>query len=251
MIAANTSTVRFLMKKGFATIRRVVKTPERWNRIVELAEEFDYTLPGKPDAKALQGFLNDMRERAPEQFSDLSLSVIKLMGRGEYIVQKANQKEGEGHFALAIHDYTHSTAPNRRFPDLVNQRMLKAAIEGSKPPYTEDELEEIAHRCSENEKAIDKLERSLNKSAIATVYFKHVGKSFESIVVGSAEKGTWVRLLHPEPPIEGKLVRGFQGLEVGNQCTVVLIKADPVHGFIDFERMGAKRKLRKSETPKK
>ncbi|HTD52786.1 MAG TPA: RNB domain-containing ribonuclease [Thermoanaerobaculia bacterium] len=235
MIAANGVTARFLQSKGLASLRRVVRSPERWQRIVAVAKEKGETLPGEPDSGALEAFLAKQRRVDPLRFPDLSLVIVKLMGAGEYVVERPGQP-AVGHFGLAVRDYTHSTAPNRRFPDLITQRLLKAAL-GAKPsPYADGELEELAVHCTEKEDDADKVERQVRKSAAALLLESRVGQRFDAVVTGASEKGTWVRIF--APPVEGKLVQGFQGLAVGQKLRVKLIGTDFERGFIDFARSG-------------
>jgi len=235
MIAANGVTARFLQSKGLASLRRVVRSPERWQRIVAVAKEKGESLPGEPDSGALEAFLAKQRQVDPLRFPDLSLVIVKLMGAGEYVVERPGQA-AVGHFGLAVRDYTHSTAPNRRFPDLITQRLLKAAL-GAKPsPYADGELEELAAHCTEKEDDADKVERQVRKSAAALLLESRVGQRFDAVVTGASEKGTWVRIF--APPVEGKLVQGFQGLAVGQKLRVKLIGTDFERGFIDFARSG-------------
>ena len=233
MVAANAVTAIYLAGKKFPSLRRVLRDPERWARIVELAAELKEQLPAAPDAVALEGFLTRRRNAAPEKFADLSLSVIKLIGRGEYALDLPGG-EAPGHFALAVRDYTHSTAPNRRFPDLITQRLLKAALASAPLPYTIPELTELAKHCTDQEDAATKVERQVNKSAAALLLSGKIGQLFDAIVTGAADKGTWVRLL--QPPTEGRLTLGFQGLKVGDSVHVKLIRTDVQRGFIDFAR---------------
>ena len=233
MIAANGVTARYLTSKDFPSLRRVVRVPKRWDRIIELAAERRSTLPKDPDAKALEQFLVSAKAADPLRFPDLSLSVIKLLGAGEYVVQLPGGSVG-GHFGLAVKDYAHSTAPNRRYPDLITQRLLKAAVAGRPRPYENGELEALATHCTEEEDAAKKVERQVTKSAAAILLESRIGEQFDAIVTGASDKGTWVRLLHP--PIEGRLERGFQGLDVGKQVHVKLIHTDVERGFIDFAR---------------
>jgi len=233
MIAANGVAARYLASKRFPSLRRVVRVPKRWDRIVELAAERGSTLPKEPDAKALEQFLISAKAADPLRFPDLSLSVIKLLGAGEYIVQLPGGSVA-GHFGLAVRDYAHSTAPNRRYPDLITQRLLKAAVVGSSLPYADDELAALARHCTEAEDASKKVERQVTKSAAAILLETRIGEKFDAIVTGASDKGTWVRLL--QPPIEGRLERGFQGLDVGKRVHVKLIHTDVERGFIDFAR---------------
>ncbi len=233
MIATNGVTARFLESKGFESLRRVVRSPERWQRIVEVAKEDGEQLPPEPDSKALEEFLARRRKADPLRFPDLSLVIVKLMGAGEYVVERPGGAP-VGHFGLAVRDYTHSTAPNRRFPDLITQRLLKAALAGTASPYPGDELEELARHCTEQEDDADKVERQVRKSAAALLLENRIGQRFDAIVTGASEKGTWVRI--PAPPVEGKLVHGSEGLEVGRKLRVKLISTDVDRGFIDFVR---------------
>jgi VacB/RNase II family 3'-5' exoribonuclease len=233
MIAANGVTARFLAGKKFSSLRRVVRSPERWQRIAEVAKEQGEHLPPEPDSKALSDFLARRRKADPDRFPDLSLVIVKLMGAGEYVVERPGGAVA-GHFGLAVKDYTHSTAPNRRFPDLVTQRLLKAALSGAGAPYGEGELEDLAVHCTEQEDNADKVERQVRKSAAALLLEKRVGERFDAVVTGVSDKGTWVRVF--DPPVEGKLVHGFEGLAVGKRLRVKLIATDVERGFIDFVR---------------
>ncbi|MBV9210821.1 MAG: RNB domain-containing ribonuclease [Acidobacteria bacterium] len=234
MVAANTSMAEFLEERGMPSLRRVVSTPARWPLIVKLARSHGATLPSEPDSRALADFLIKMRAAEPSNYADLSLSVLKMMGSGEYKVE-APGLEQDGHFGLAVHDYTHSTAPNRRYPDLVTQRCLKAVVSGDGQPYAREELEEIADRCNRMEDAARKVERTTAKAATAVLLGQHVGESFAGIVTGVKEKGTFVRLL--DTPAEGRIVEGFRGLEVGERVRVRLLSTEPERGFIDFARV--------------
>lgn len=233
MIAANGETARFLEKKKMPGLRRVVRSPERWERIVRLAEEHEYKLPTEPDSNALEEFLLLEKKKDPETFPDLSLSIIKLLGRGEYVAQEGDSHAAD-HFGLAVRDYTHSTAPNRRYPDLVTQRLLKAAIGGERSPYTLDELSAVAKHCTDQENAADKVERIVVKTAAALHLAGRVGEQFPGVVTGASAKGTWVRIF--DPPVEGKVVSGSRGLDVGDRVRVELVGTDPERGFIDFVR---------------
>ncbi len=235
MIAANGVTARYLESKKFPSLRRVVRSPERWQRIVEVAAEYGEHLPAEPDSKALSDFLARQRKADPVRFPDLSLVIVKLMGSGEYIVERPGGAP-LGHFGLAVRDYTHSTAPNRRFPDLVTQRLLKAAMAGRPAPYDGGELAALAAHCTEKEDDADKVERQVRKSAAALLLESRVGERFDGIVTGASEKGTWVRIFHP--PVEGKLVHGFNGVKVGQKLRVKLVGTDVERGFIDFVRTG-------------
>ena len=236
MVAANGVTARYLSSHKFPSIRRVVRTPKRWDRIVEIAGEHKFGLPDNPDSKALEEFLVKEKEADPLRFPDLSLAVIKLLGSGEYV---AELPEGNvpGHFGLAVKDYAHSTAPNRRYPDLLTQRLLKAAIDDQSVPYRKDELDLLAAHCTAAEDAANKVERQVGKSAAALLLESRIGEQFDSIVTGASEKGTWVRLL--SLPVEGKLVSGFEGLDVGHRVRVQLIDTNVEAGFIDFKRVGS------------
>jgi exoribonuclease-2 len=235
MIGANGVTARYLSSKKFPSIRRVVRTPKRWERIVELADEHGSKLPNTPDAKALEEFLTKEKAADPVRFPDLSLSVIKLMGAGEYVAELPGDTISPGHFGLAVRDYTHATAPNRRYIDLITQRLLKAAIAGETLPYNNNELEVLGKHCTEGEDAANKVERQVSKSAAAILLESRIGERFDAIVTGAAPKGTWVRILHP--PIEGKLVYGFEGMDVGHRIQVQLIYTDVEQGFIDFKKV--------------
>lgn len=234
MIAANGVTARYLEARGVPAFRRVVHVPERWDRIVELAAGFGEHLPGAPDAAALDAFLARRQQADPSRFPDLSLSVIKLLGSGEYLVDVPG-RQMEGHFALAVTAYTHSTAPNRRFPDLVTQRLLKAAMGGGPPPYSIDELQTLARHCTEQEDNARKVERQVQKSAAALLLERRVGEQFEGVITGASEKGTWVRIVRPS--VEGRVVRGFQGVDVGDRVSVELVGTNVERGFIDFARV--------------
>ena len=234
MIAANGVTARYLASKELPSLRRVVRVPKRWDRIIDLAVERGATLPKEPDSKALDQFLLSEKKADPLRFPDLSLSVIKLMGAGEYVVELPGGNVA-GHFGLAVKDYTHSTAPNRRYPDLITQRLLKAALTGRLLPYENDELEALAKHCTEGEDAAKKVERHVKKSAAAILLESRIGDQFDAIVTGASDKGTWVRLLHP--PIEGRLESGFEGMDVGHGLRVQLIRTDVERGYIDFKRV--------------
>jgi exoribonuclease-2 len=233
MIATNGVTAAYLESKKLPSLRRVLRSPERWNRIADLASQLGDRLPHEPDAVALEEFLVRRRKADPEKFPDLSLAVVKLMGRGEYVLDLPGV-EPTGHFGLAVKDYTHATAPNRRFPDLITQRLLKAALVGAPPPYTIPELEGLAKHCTTREDDATKIERRLRKSAAALLLSDRIGEQFDAIVTGASQKGTWVRL--SRPPVEGKLERGFAGLDVGDRVRVKLIHTDVERGFIDFAR---------------
>ena len=235
MIAANGVTARFLATRGFAALRRVVRSPERWQKIVDVASEYGARLPPAPDSRALEEFLAKQRRTDPVRFPDLSLVIVKLMGAGEYVVERPGQPS-IGHFGLAVRDYTHSTAPNRRYPDLITQRLLKAALTGAPAPYDTGQLSALAVHCTEQEDDADKVERQVRKSAAALLLETRLGQRFDGVVTGASDKGTWVRIF--APPAEGKLVHGFDGLEVGDKLRVKLISTDVERGFIDFVRVG-------------
>jgi exoribonuclease-2 len=236
MIAANGVTARYLSARKFPSIRRVVRTPKRWERIAEIANEHGSKLPGKPDSKALEEFLIKEKAADPLRFPDLSLAVIKLLGNGEYIAELP-EGNAPGHFGLAVKDYAHSTAPNRRYPDLLTQRLLKAALADQPVPYKIDALDELASHCTAAEDAATKVERQVEKSAAALLLESRIGEQFDSIVTGASEKGTWVRLL--SMPVEGKLVQGFDGIDVGNRIRVQLIDTNVEQGYIDFKKVRA------------
>jgi VacB/RNase II family 3'-5' exoribonuclease len=235
MIAANGVTARYLAARNFPSIRRVVRTPKRWDRIVEIAATYGVKLSDVPDSKALEDFLVRQKAADPVRFPDLSLSVIKLLGAGEYVAELPGGI-APGHFGLAVKDYAHSTAPNRRYTDLVTQRLLKAAIEGKPSPYGIAELEDLAVHCTEEEDVVNKVERQVGKSAAAFLLQSRIGEKFAAIVTGASVKGTWVRLL--QMPVEGKLMCGFEGLDVGDPVQVQLTLVDVEQGFIDFRKVG-------------
>lgn len=231
MIATNGCTARYLAAQGAPSLRRVVRSPERWLRIVGVAKEYGEVLPPEPDSKALENFLAKRRRADPLRFPDLSLVIVKLMGRGEYVVEAAGALS-MGHFGLAVQDYTHSTAPNRRYPDLITARLLKAALAGAPPPYAGGELEALARHCTRQEDAAQKVERHMRKSEAALLLESHVGQHFDALVTGVGTDGIWVRVL--TPPAEGKLVQGNGGLRVGDQVRVKLLLTNVEQGFIDF-----------------
>ena len=235
MIAANAVTARFLDRHKLPSLRRVLRSPERWDRIVAVAREAGEALPATADAAALEIFLKKRKAADPLRFPDLSLTIVKLMGSGEYAVDLPGA-EPAGHFGLAVRDYAHSTAPNRRYPDLVTQRLVKAAVAGAPSPYSAAELVALAAHCTEQEDDATKIERQVRKSAAALLLEDRVGQSFEGIVTGASEKGTWVRIL--APPVEGKVNQGAKGLDVGDRVTVKLVGTDVERGFIDFVRVG-------------
>jgi len=234
MIAANGATVQFLASRNFPSIRRVVRTPKRWERIVEIAREHGISLPETPDSLALESFLTRQKAANPQTFPDLSLSIIKLLGPGEYTAELP-ETIPPGHFGLAVRDYTHSTAPNRRYPDLVTQRLLKSALKGEKSPYTIDELQALSSHFTRKEDDANKVERQVGKSAAALLLLHRIGETFDAIVTGAADKGTWVRLF--SIPVEGKLMRGFEGMDVGHRLRVQLMSVDVDQGYIDFKKV--------------
>jgi exoribonuclease-2 len=235
MIASNVAIAKFLEAKGRSGIRRVVREPERWGRIVELAGRYNVQLPDEPDSLALSKFLAARRQADPDRFPDLSLAIVKLMGPGIYALDLPGKDPG-GHFGLATHDYSHATAPNRRYADLVTQRLVKATLANQPAPYTNDELATIAAQCTEREDAENKVERSVRKTAAALLLSDDVGQTFDAIVTGANQKGTFVRTI--KPPAEGMVVRNHQGFDVGDKVRVKLVGADPDRGFIDFEGQG-------------
>jgi exoribonuclease-2 len=231
MVAANGVIARTFEAAGVASIRRIVRTPKRWDRIVELAAGLGTKLPVEPDSKVLNDFLLAQKQKDPDHFPDLSLAVVKLMGPGEYVLVKPNEVS-PGHFGLAVQDYTHSTAPNRRFPDVVTQRLLKAHLANASQPYSTDDLGAIAARCTLMEDGARKVEREMQKRIAAVVLHPRIGQSFPAIVTGVNQYGTFVRTLNPH--VDGKLVQGGKGLDVGDKVTVKLISTNPEKGFIDF-----------------
>ncbi|MGA2672057.1 MAG: RNB domain-containing ribonuclease [Terracidiphilus sp.] len=231
MVAANGVIARTFEQAGVASIRRIVRTPKRWDRMVEVAAGLGTTLPDAPDSKVLNDFLVAQRQKDPEHFPDLSLTMVKLMGPGEYVLVKPNEVS-PGHFGLAVQDYTHSTAPNRRFPDMVTQRLMKAFLAKGPQPYSEDDLNAIAVHCTLMEDNARKVEREMQKRIAAVVLHSRIGQSFPAIVTGVNKYGTFVRTL--DPHVEGMLVQGGKGLDVGDKVTVKLISTDPQRGFIDF-----------------
>ncbi len=231
MIAANGITAKYLAHNGYASLRRVLRSPERWERIVALAAGLGESLPPAPDAVALDAFLAKRRDADPLRFPDLSLTIVKLLGKGEYVLERPDQRS-EGHFGLAVRDYTHATAPNRRYPDLIAQRLLKAALDGDRTPYPDDELAALAQHCTEQEDNATKVERHVAKSAAALLLQARIGQRFDAIVTGTSEKGTWVRIANPTT--EGRVVRGFEGLDVGDAVKVELLRTDASRGYIDF-----------------
>jgi exoribonuclease R len=235
MIAANETMAQALKAAKRSCIRRVLKSPERWSRIVDVAGQHNDTLPAEPDSAALNAFLQRRRASDPERYPDLSLAIIKLMGPGEYVLAPGNESTEQSHFALAALDYTHSTAPNRRFPDLVTQRVVKAMLANEPPPYSDTELDALAQHCTERESAARKVERAMQKRVAAVVLENSVGKQFHGVITGASDKGVYVRVF--DPPVEGRVVRDEAGLDVGDPVNVVLLHTDPRHAFIDFGRV--------------
>jgi exoribonuclease-2 len=217
-----------------SSFRRILRSPERWQRIIEVAARWGEHLPPEPDASALEAFLVKRRKADPLRFPDLSLAIVKLIGRGEYVLDQSKGASPE-HFGLAVKGYTHSTAPNRRFPDLITQRLIKAALAGAPTPYKPEELKYLADHCTEKEDDAEKVERRLRKSASALLLESQIGQRFDAIVTGASDAGTWVRLL--APPVEGKLIEGMSGLDVGDSVRVELVSTDVERGYIDFARV--------------
>lgn len=236
MIAANVVTANFMKARELPSLRRVVRVPKRWERIVEVAAAHGFELPTKPDPQSLGEFLKAERRRDPLRFPDLSLTVIKLLGSGEYVVEHPGE-EPIGHFGLAERNYTHATAPNRRFPDLITQRLIKSALNGSAAPYDRNRLTELARHCTIKEDDAGKVERQVAKSAAALLLERRIGERFAALVTGAAQKGTWVRLL--DPPVEGMLVRGREAVDVGDRIEVELVRTDVERGHIDFHRVSS------------
>ena len=237
MIAANETMAKTLRAAKRSCIRRVVRSPERWARIVELVGRHGTVLPAEPDSAALNKFLQAQQAADAVHYPDLSLAIIKLMGPGEYVLAKGDEEESQGHFGLAVQDYSHSTAPNRRFADLVTQRVVKAMLEGEAPPYSDDELTAIATHCTERESAARKVERAMVKRIAAVALAGSIGKTFHGVITGANDKGTYVRVF--DPPVEGKIVSGANGLDVGDTVDVTLVHTDPQHAFIDFSHANA------------
>lgn len=231
MIAANGVMARKLMDAGVSSIRRVVRKPERWPRIVEFAARFGDKLPSEADSGALNRFLEKRKASDPVHYADVSLAVIKLMGPGEYVLSRPGDQD-QGHFALAAHDYTHSTAPNRRFADTVTQRLIKSVLAGAPSPYSDPQLDSIARNCTLKEDAARKVERVMYKRIAAVALEHRIGETFDSVVTGVTPKGTFVRVLNP--PAEGLLIRGQQGVDVGDQLRVKLVRTDVQQGYLDF-----------------
>lgn len=231
MIAANAVMSQHFKQAHIPGLQRVVRVPKRWDRIVDIAANLGEKLPVNPDAKALEDFLVKRKAIDPVTFPDLSLTVIKLLGRGEYVVQVPGSRS-VGHFGLALREYTHSTAPNRRFPDLIMQRQYKSYLRNEPAPYSLKELEKLAAHCTEQEDAATKVERQMNKSASAMYLEPYIGKTFEGIITGASDKGTWVRCF--DPPVEGRVIRGYNNLDVGDRVEVRLVSVDVPRGYIDF-----------------
>jgi exoribonuclease-2 len=237
MIAANETLAKTLRAVKRSCIRRVVKSPERWARIVDLAAKCGTKLPEEPDSGALNAFLQKQHAVDPVHYPDLSLAIIKLMGPGEYVLAKGTDDDVPGHFGLAAQDYAHSTAPNRRFADLVTQRVVTAWLKGEAPPYSDEELAAIAAHCNDREAAARKVERAMLKRTAAVALADSIGMTFHGVITGKNDKGTFVRVF--DPPVEGKIVSGANGLDVGDMVDVKLIHTDPQHAFIDFSAAGA------------
>lgn len=235
MIAANDVTAKKLKEAKRSCLRRVVRTPERWDRIIELVARHGTRLPSTPDSGALSAFLQKQRDTDSVHYPDLALAIIKLLGPGEYVLTPGDDPHPLGHFGLAALDYAHSTAPNRRFPDLVTQRIVKAMLANEPAPYSDDELAAIAKQCNMQERAARKVERAMEKRTAAVALADHIGQVFHGVVTGANDKGTFVRVFHP--PVEGMIVQGQHGLDVGDTVDVKLIHTDPVHAFIDFARV--------------
>lgn len=234
MIGANETMAETLRVAGRSCIRRIVRSPERWDRIVELASRYGTDLPTEADSGPLNLFLQAQRKKDPVHYPDLSLAVIKLMGPGEYVVIEGGDKEPLGHFGLAARDYTHSTAPNRRFADLVTQRLIEAMIDGLPAPYSDAELRSIAMHCNVQEQASHKVERTMQKRVAAVVLADQIGRKFRGVITGASEKGTYVRVF--DPPVEGRMIKGEKGLDVGDTVDVKLLHTNPQMAFIDFGR---------------
>ncbi len=234
MIAANSSTAKFLIEKGYPSLRRVVRSPKRWERIVQVAHSLGERLPDKPDSKALSEFMLKRKEADPLRFPDISLTIVKLLGRGEYVLEMPGEP-AIGHFGLAVTDYSHSTAPNRRFPDLITQRLVKAALAKQSSPYNPSELINLAGHCTKQENSADKVERQVRKSASALLLINKIGQEYEGLVTGASDKGTWARIF--SPIVEGKISKGQRNLDVGDKVILKLISVNVEKGFIDFENL--------------
>jgi exoribonuclease-2 len=233
MIAANVAIAQYLAEQNRSAVRRVVRVPKRWNRIVDIAAKYGAKLPANPNPRPLAAFLAARRAADPLRFADLSLSIVKLLGPGEYVVDEPGPADDQGHFGLAANDYTHATAPNRRYADLVTQRLVKAAIAGAPAPYTDDELAVVAAHCTDRENAASHVARIARKAAAAILLADRVGDVFDAIVTGVNKEGTYVRLL--SPPAEGRVMRGEEEMDVGERVRVRLVRTDAERGFIDFE----------------
>jgi len=234
MIASNGAVARLFESRRVSSIRRIVRSPRRWDRIVEAAASLGTTLPATPDSQALNQFLASRRSADPDRFPDLSLAVIKLLGPGEYVLERPGHPD-PGHFGLAVQDYTHSTAPNRRFADLVTQRLIKALLAGRPAPYSDDDLSKIATTCTVKEDAARRVERAMAKRIAAVAMGRRIGDEFGAIVTGVTPNGTFVRILQPH--VEGLLAQGQQGLDVGDRIRVKLIRTDVERGYVDFARV--------------
>lgn len=234
MVAANGVMARALRKGGRSGLQRVVRVPQRWDRIVSLAAEHHWELPLSPDSQALNDFLAHMRATDADHYPDLAVAIIKLMGPGEYMVMRPDD-DPTGHFGLAAHDYTHSTAPNRRFPDIVTQRVLHAMMNGAPPPYSHADLAAIATHCNEADKALRKIERNMRKRVAAVALAHRIGEVFRGVIAGASDKGVYVRVI--DPPVEGRIVQNEQGLDVGDRVSVKLLHTDPARAFIDFAKV--------------
>jgi exoribonuclease-2 len=234
MVAANGVMARALRRGGHSGLQRVVRVPQRWDRIVDLAAQHNYQLPANPDSQALNNLLSHIRSTDPDRYPDVAVAVIKLMGPGEYMLMRPDD-DPTGHFGLAARDYTHSTAPNRRFPDIVTQRILHAMMENVPPPYTDAELAAIATHCNEADKSLRKIERDMQKRVAAVAMAHRIGETFHGIITGVSDKGVYVRVI--DPPFEGRVLQGEEGLDVGDRVTVKLLHTDPARAFIDFARV--------------
>ena len=234
MVAANGVMARALRKGKRSGLQRVVRVPQRWDRIVALAAEHHYELPANPDSVALNNLLAEIRATDPDHYPDVAVAVIKLMGPGEYMVMTP-EDDPTGHFGLAVRDYTHSTAPNRRFPDIVTQRILHAMMDGAPPPYSDAELAAIATHCNEADKALRKIERAMQKRVAAVAMAHRIGEIFRGVVTGASEKGVYVRVI--DPPFEGRVIQNEDGLDVGDRVSVKLLHTDPERAFIDFAKV--------------
>ncbi|MEO6981972.1 MAG: RNB domain-containing ribonuclease [Edaphobacter sp.] len=234
MIASNETMAVTLREAKRSCIRRVVRSPERWERIVELVARHGTVLPATPDSGALNAFLQRQRVADAVHYPDLALAIIKLMGPGEYVLTRGDEANSPGHFGLAAHDYAHSTAPNRRFADLVTQRIVKAMLANEAAPYSDEELSSIAQHCNERAAAARKVERAMQKRIAAVALEGSIGKTFHGVITGASPKGVYVRVFNP--PVEGRVMRGEHGLDVGDMVDVTLLHTDPQHAFIDFGR---------------